>query len=66
LQERLWKRQAAYFFAHEAAAEGRRRLQGYAERKLAAVAAERGKPKKKEEAELLAGFEEEVKGEQQQ
>jgi hypothetical protein len=54
LQERLWRRRAAYHIGHEAAAEGRRRLEARAAAKEAASKGSSGrgsKAAKKEEAE---------------
>lgn len=55
LQERLWRRRAAYHIGHAAAAEGRRRLEAAAAKKEAAAkstSSGRGsKAAKKEEAE---------------
>ena len=54
VQERLWKRRAAYHIGHAAAAEGRRRLEAAAAKKEAAAKSSSGrgsKAAKKEEAE---------------
>lgn len=54
LQERLWRRRAAYHIGHAAAAEGRRRLEKAAAAKEAAAKSSSGrgsKAQKKEEAE---------------